>query len=234
MVAAVTFAGLWITSRSAPERLARLSIVPPQGMTLSDMTLSGGDTLAISPDGSRIVFGALDESGVDRLFLRAVDDLEPRAVAGSEGASGPFWSPDGAHLAFFVDQKLKRVAASGGSPQTICDAPGPRGGSWGPEGSIVFSGGGSGGRGALQRVPAGGGTPTTLTSLDEKGVEFSHSWPFFLPDGKHVLFARQTGEGGVEGDESTIEVLSLESGERTTVLRANSSVQYVPSGHILF
>ncbi len=151
-------------------------------------------------------------------------------IARTEGADSPFWSPDSVHIGFMMDDKLKRVSASGGAPQTVCNAPGPRGGTWGPDGVIIFSSGAEGGRGALHRVQARGGTPTPVTQLDEENIEFSHRWPSFLPDGKHVLFARQIGEG----DESTIDVVSLESGETTTVVRANSSVQYVPSGHLLY
>ena len=229
LVAALTFAWLWLAGRAEPERLARFSVVPAEGTTLEV-----GWGLAISPDGSRIVFAARDDSGARRLFVRTIDALEPTVVSGSENARFPFWSPDGAQIGFVVDDRLKRVAAAGGPPQTICNAPGFRGGAWGPDGVIVFSSGGGGGRGILRRVPAGGGPPTPLTTLDEEREEFSHRWPSFLPDGEHVLFVAQTGEGNVEGDESTLEVLSLESGDRTRVVGANSSVQYVSTGHILF
>jgi serine/threonine protein kinase len=226
-IAAAVFAVLWLTEGPTPERLARFSIVPKEGTRFNT-----SEGLAVSPDGSRIAFSAIDETGGKRVYVRDIGDVEPRTVEGTEGGSQPFWSPDGANIALFIDGKIKRVSATGGAPQTICDAPGFRGGTWNRDGVIVFSRGGEGGKGALHRVPAGGGEPARLTELSDG--EFSHRWPWFLPDGNHVLFARQTGEGGVEGDTSTIDVLALDSGETKTVVRANSSVQYVRSGHLLY
>ncbi len=227
LIAAIVFGALWIRGKPAPSRLARFSILPADETRL--WTTQG---LAVSPDGSRIAFTAVDETGEALIFIRDLAETTPRPIAGSEGGGSPFWSPDSAHVGFFVDDKLKRVSAAGGAPQTICDAPGPRGGTWGRDGVIVFSSGGEGGQGTLHRVPSGGGDPVSITELADG--EYSHRWPWFLPDGRHVLFARQTSEGGTEGDTSTIDALDLESGEATTVVRANSSLQYVPSGQLLY
>ncbi|NIM02112.1 MAG: hypothetical protein GTO33_14940, partial [Acidobacteria bacterium] len=226
-IAALAFFGLWYARPQAPTRFATVSVLPPAGTTLSPR-----EGLAISPDGTKIAFAAVDESGESKLYIRALDDVEPREVEGSAGGVYPFWSPDSAHVAFFVDEKLKRVTSAGVAPQTICDAPGSRGGAWGPDGVIVFSRGAGSGRGALFQVAAGGGDAEPLTTLGE--ADFSHRWPSFLPGGKRVLFVRQTGEGNVEGDESTLEVVDLESRETTRILRANSSLQYTRSGHLLY
>ncbi|HUP64970.1 MAG TPA: protein kinase [Thermoanaerobaculia bacterium] len=205
--------------------LARLSILPPEGMTID---FARG--MSISPDGSRVIFFAGDERS-GRLYLRSLDELDATPVTGSEGAVMPFWSPDSRHIGFFVDGKLKRIAASGGLAQTVCVVESPRGGAWGANGTIVF---GAGSSGSLRRVSAGGGTPEPLTFLDESRGEVSHRWPSFLSDGEHLLFCSQTAEGTAVDDESSIEVVSLKTRERRRLLGANSSVQYVPSGHILF
>ncbi|NIV47823.1 MAG: protein kinase [Gammaproteobacteria bacterium] len=225
-IVALAFFGLWFTRPRQAARHVQTSILSAEGATY--LTTSG---LAVSPDGTKVVYVAYDESGTQRLYIRSLDELDARPIEGTEAAEYPFWSPDSAHVGFFVDDKLKRVTAAGAAPQTICDAHGPRGGAWNEHGEIVFSSGGGTGRGVLYRVAAGGGEPTALTTLLEE--EFSHRWPSFLPGGKQLVFARQTGEGGVEGDTSTIDVLDLASGENKTILRANSSVHYA-DGHLFY
>jgi dipeptidyl aminopeptidase/acylaminoacyl peptidase len=113
----------------------------------------------------------------------------------------------------------------------ITDAPSPRGGAWGPDDRIVFSGAF---RVGLEVVPASGGASAVLTELDVERREKSHRWPVFLPDGEHILFVAQTGEAGAKDDASTIEALSLATGERTPLVTANSSPLYAPPGFLLF
>ena len=222
----LAFVGPLVGRAPAERRVVRTSIVPP-----AEARFNTGRGLALSPDGTKLVFAVDDEQG-RRLYVRNLDDLESRRIEGSDRGANPFWSPDSAHIAFFVEDKLKRVTADGETPQTICDAPGGRGGAWNDDGVIVFSRGSGSGRGALYRVAAGGGEAVALTELAEG--EFSHRWPHFLPDGERLLFSRQTGEGAVEDDLSTIDVLSLSTGEATALIRANSSVQYVRTGHLLY
>ena len=113
----------------------------------------------------------------------------------------------------------------------ICDAPSPRGGAWGPDGTIVFAGTF---RTGLESVDAGGGTPAMLTTLDEARHEKSHRWPVFLPGGADMLFLAQTGEASAKDDDSTIEALTLATGKRTRLVAANSSPLYSPAGFLLF
>jgi len=143
----------------------------------------------------------------------------------------PFWSPDGTHLGFFAEGKLKRLDPQGGPAQVICDAPTPRGGAWGEDGRIVFS---AEFRTGLSIVPAGGGAATTLTTLDESRHEKSHRFPVFLPGGDSILFVAQTAEGGAKNDDSNIEALELSSGKRTRLIAANSSALFDPGGRVLF
>jgi eukaryotic-like serine/threonine-protein kinase len=229
LVATLVFGSLWLRERAEPARLFRTSIVPPAGMAYQV-----NRALSLSPDGSKLVFAVREGTVQSRLYVRDSDALEPRPLSGTEGGEHPFWSPDGRDVGFFAGDRLKRVAVAGGPPQTVCDAPAGRGGTWSPDDTIVFSSGSSGGRGVLSRVPARGGTPIAITRLESGTKDFSHRWPWFLPGGKHLLFLNQTGEGGRENDDSTIEVLTLKTGERKRLVNANSSVQYVPSGHLLF
>ena len=142
---------------------------------------------AISPDGRRIVFPAVTE-GVPRLWVRALDQLEPRPLAGTEGVAGlQFWSPDSRFIAFAVQGTLKKVEASGGPPQSLCNLPSTLlGGFWTRDGRIVFGTL----TGGLFQVAAASGTASPLTVLDAKRQEISHAFPVLLPDGRHFLYRR--------------------------------------------
>ncbi len=227
ILAAGVFAALWLGSgRSGPPpRSLQAALVAPAGNGF-------GDTFALSPDGSRIVFEAFDrKTGARSLWLRSLDRGEATRLALTDGGEMPFWSPDGSRLGFFADGKLKRIDPQGGPAQVICDAPTPRGGAWGADGRIIFT---AAFRTGLSIVPAGGGTPATLTTLDESRHEKSHRFPVFLPGGKSILFLAQTAEGGAKNDESAIEALELSSGKRTRLIPVNSSALFDPAGYILF
>ncbi|HSG00089.1 MAG TPA: protein kinase, partial [Vicinamibacterales bacterium] len=226
-LAALIFAGLWLSESDRPDAGARIeaAIAPPPGTSI-------GVGFALSPDGRRLVLQAVDhETGVPSLWLRDLASGTPTRLSGTEGGGMPFWSPDGSEVAFFAEAKLKRVDLQGSPPQVITDAPSPRGGAWGPDDRIVFSGAF---RVGLEVVPASGGASTVLTELDAGRREKSHRWPVFLPDGEHIMFVAQTGEAGAKDDASTIEALSLATGERTPLVTANSSPLYAPPGFLLF
>jgi eukaryotic-like serine/threonine-protein kinase len=225
--AAVAFALLWTGSRERPPQAERIeaSLAPPPGHSI-------GAGFALSPDGHRLVFEAVDEdTGALSLWIRELASATPVKISGSDGAAFPFWSPDGAKVAFFAEGKLKKTDLQGSPPEVICDAPSPRGGAWGPDGTIVFAGTF---RTGLEKVDAGGGTPVPLTSLDAARHEKSHRWPAFLPDGRHILFVAQTAEASAKDDASTIEALELSTGKRTRLVAANSSPLYSAAGFLLF
>jgi len=205
-------------------RTVQSSILPPEGT-------SSTSSFELSPDGRKLAFVARAENGREMLWVRPLDGLTSQPLAGTEGATTPFWSPGGDHLGFFADGKLKRINAGGGPAQTLTDAPDPRGGTWGSSGEIVFaptlwSG--------LHEVSANGGAAEPLTVLDEKRGELSHRWPSFLPDGERLLFLVQTAQAGAENDESRIEVLHLGSRARTPLFQANSSARYARPGYVLY
>ena len=225
--AAALFAWLWqgSTKSAAPARTFHAALIAPEETGFTDY-------FALSPDGRRIVFEALEkETGARALWVRELDRGEAMKLQSTAGGDTPFWSPDGAQIAFFADGKLKRLDLRGGPAQTICDAPTPRGGAWGPDGRIVFA---PAFRAGLSIVPATGGEPEPLTTLDVAREEKSHRFPVFLPGGERILFLAQTAEGGARNDNSAIEVLELASGQRTRLVTANSSPLYSSAGQLLF
>ena len=142
-------------------------------------------------------------------------------MAGTEGADNPFWSPDSRSIGFFAAGKLKRIDISGGSPQTLANAPVPRGGTWNSEGTILF---GSSVSTPLLRISASGGEPHVVTRLDPPRQN-SHRFPHFLPDGHHFLFYSL---GSVEA--SGIYLGSLGSSATKRLASANSEAEYLAGG----
>jgi serine/threonine-protein kinase len=175
IIAAVTTT-LWVRPR--PETIApQVQFEITAGVFFVD---ANGPDLALSPDGRRLAFATPAAPGTPpRLWVRSLDAVTAVPLPGTESALDPFWSPDGTSLAFIADDKLKRVAASGGPVQTLCDAEDAFGGSWSSENVIAFSG-----PNGLMRVAAAGGVATPLTTVDQSRGELSHRWPFFLPGGQ--------------------------------------------------
>ncbi|HVS82974.1 MAG TPA: protein kinase [Pyrinomonadaceae bacterium] len=217
--------------RRTPARsnVIRAAILPPENANLTALNL-----FAVSPDGVRLAFVARGASGQAMLWVRPLDALTAQPLAGTDGvstvlgSSPPFWSPDSRFIGFFAGGKLKKIDASGGPPQTICDAPNGRGGTWNREGVIVFAPNTSG---PLHRVSAAGGASTAVTKLDESRRQTTHRWPYFLPDGHHFLC--RIGGSSAQNENNGVYLGSLESQEQRLVLRADTSAAYA-SGHLLF
>ena len=192
--------------------------------------------VSISPDGRRIAFVALKSPStafrstsdtLTALFVRPIDAVDAQPLPGTEGALQPFWSPDSRHIGFYAQRKLKRIDVSGGPPQIICDAPeGVVGGTWNGEGIILFGGNAT----PLRRVPASGGVPTEVTTLDASHAQTSHYWPVFLPDGRHFFYMSQ----GFRPDSRAIYVGSLDDKKQTQVLSEFSQPLYASAGYLLF
>ena len=182
--------------------------------------------VALSPDGIHLAYVAT-RGGNHQLYLRAMDVLEARPIPGTEGASIPFFSPDGQWLGFFANGKLKKVSMSGGLPLTLCDAPSPFGATWGPDDTIVFV---PNFRGGLWQVSAAGGTPQELTTLKDGAI--AHLWPEFLPGAKAVLFTVATDEDNA--DDWQIAAHFLEEGEPRVLIEDGTFGRYVPTGHLVY
>lgn len=197
-------------------------VLPPDKATFS----TDLDGQAVSPDGRQLVFVASGSDGPPQLWIRRLDSLNARALAGTEGGGHPFWSPDSHSVGFFGGGKLRKIDVAGGPAQTLADAPFPLGGTWSRDGVILF---GRALGSPLFRVSAGGGAATQATRLDQTNGIAAHEAPFFLPDGRHFLFV--VGTGPTTGD---VYVGSLDSNELKLLLRSNSAAVYSPSGYVLF
>ena len=179
--------------------------------------------LAISPDGRQLVFVAF-RNGQPQLYLRSLDADTAQPLSGTEGARLAFWSPDSRSVGFFDGSQLKRIDVNGGLVQAVSSAVPGLGGTWGPDGVIVFA---PGLRGPLFRVPAAGGTPVAATTITA-GQAF-HASPVFLPGGRQFLFYA-AGTGDARG----IFVGSLDSGETTRLTDAETAGVYAAPGWLMF
>jgi DNA-binding winged helix-turn-helix (wHTH) protein len=194
-----------------------LSIAPPERMTFSM-----GEAPALSPDGRYLALVAIDSSRESQLYLRALDSPTAQALAGTEGASYPFWSPDSRFLAYFAQGKLKRIPVGGGPPTTVCDVAFGWGGSWSRDRVILFSPSKE-----LCRVSENGGPVTpVVTAVDgprpESSLETRRLWTHFLPNGRQFLFGVISHRPEIRG----IYVGSLDSKATRRLLGTVSNVAY--------
>jgi serine/threonine-protein kinase len=223
LIAAIAIGTVFWPSSSSRPSVKRLVI--PLSPT-APVTNTRGGHLAISPDGTHVVYVSNNRS---QLYLRELGDLNAIPLPGTEGAESPFFSPDGNWIAFFASGKLKKVSISGGSPIAVCDVTGPvEFGSWGADDTIVFAAGAGTMSHGLDRVSASGGEAESLSLPDRDQGEFQYDFPRFLPDGS-VLFTINREDGN-----SQIAVLSLETGERKILLDGAAGADYFPSGHLSY
>ena len=216
-----------LLTHTKPQRSALHAYIPAPEKAAFSFVGDRTAPLAISPDGKRLVFGATDLDGKQLLWVRPLDSATAIPLPGTAGATYPFWSGDSRFIGFFAEGKLKKVDATGGPAQVICDAPDGRGGSWNHEGAIVFS---PTYNGPLSRVPAAGGMPVQVTELDPSQHENTHRWPQFLPDGRHFLYFTRS----LQGEASATYAGSLDSKERKLIFRSRSNVVYATAGYLLF
>jgi len=182
--------------------VVRMRIEPAAG-TVFD---SRASALVVSPDGLLIAWSACDSTC--RLYVRALDQLDPRALAGTDDASAPFFSPDGRWIGFFGGGKLRKVAVSGGLPVVVAEAPQPFGAVWLPDGHIVFA---SSRHGGLMRVSESGGDAEQLTIPSADAGEVRHCWPALAPGGRALLFTIATAPQ----DEAPARIALMPIGQRT-------------------
>ncbi len=217
-------AGWWRATRPAELRpLMRMDVQMSPEMPL--VNFGSGGILAISPDGQRIAVTLRGADGKTRIHTRLLNQSALSAVSGSDGASSPFFSPDGRWIAFSSDGKIRKVSVDGGAAVTVCDAASPRGASWGDDGNIVFA---PSATSALMRVSANGGTPSPVTKLNPG--ERTHRWPHVVPGSQVVLFTSHNAANTY--DSANIEAFSMRTGERKLLQRRGFSGRYValPNG----
>jgi hypothetical protein len=161
--------------------------------------------------------------------LKRLGSAKAEALAGTEGASYPFWSPDSNYLGFFANAKLKKVAASGGVPQVLAEATFGRGGSWSSRGIIIYA---PDTGGAIWRVNADGTGAAPLTDKIFLQTEYTHRWPVFLPDGDHFVF--WTGAFALANQQPPgVYLSSLSASEKKFVVPSISGPAYA-HGHLYY
>ncbi len=213
---------LYRPASSAPA--IRAAINPPANATLALVGDFAGPPV-LSPDGGAIAFVATGPEGKATIWVRPINAPEAHLLAGTEGATFPFWSPDNRSLGFFAGGKLKTIDINGGSALAVCDAPFGRGGTWSPDGTILFS---PEAQAPIMRVSATGGNPVAITKIDSTQPA-SHRWPFFLPDGKHFLYL----DVNTRDLADTVYYASMDGRERRPLLQSRSNAIY-SGGFLLF
>jgi eukaryotic-like serine/threonine-protein kinase len=228
----LAIAALWGWTRPRPtNRVARYNLV----LDSAEAMVPGGGfwgRIALSPDGSHLAYVGVPGRTI---WIRARDQLHAIAVPGSDGASTPFFSPDGQSVGFLIGRRVQFVSISGGAPTVVTDSlVGVAGASWARDGFIYADGLAAA---SLVRVEAKpGAVPKWFTTLDSAKGETDHFWPDVLPNGKGVLFTVVYGaRNGVNGRTPlSIAVADIPSGKHRILLDGAIFARYSPSGHLLY
>ncbi|SPE37377.1 Serine/threonine protein kinase [Candidatus Sulfopaludibacter sp. SbA6] len=221
LAAVSALALLWRATRPVDRPLMRFSA------DLGPDAVAGLSTTAIlSPDGTRIAFPVHGANGV-QIATRLIDQSKATILSGTEGATDPFFSPDGQWIGFGADQKLKKISVRGGAPVTLCEATSLRGAAWGEDGNIIAT------LDLLHlfRIPAAGGTPQLLAKPEDKGLR-TYRWPQILPGGDTLLVTAHNMAANYE--DANIAAVSLKTGQVKVVQRGGYFGRYLPSGHLIY
>ncbi len=232
-------AGWLIANRSAsplvpPVARVSITVAPADGLlgahqmerSLWGRNRPSRTAIALAPSGDLIAFTAT-RGGVEQLYVRRLDEADASPLPGTEGADGPFFSPDGRWIGFWADGGLRRVGVDGSGAIKLCDSAQPAGASWGSDDSIVFAQ-----RGTIWRVPGAGGAPVEITRRPEEGTETRHLLPQLLPGGDWLLFT--VLPTGNDWTTSRVVVQSTKTGERTVLVEGAADGRYVPTGHLVY
>ncbi|MGH9386393.1 MAG: protein kinase domain-containing protein, partial [Vicinamibacterales bacterium] len=211
---------LWPTT-TAPPIVSRFTLDLPEGQSF---TRTGRHAVALSPDGSRLIYVANAQ-----LYLRAMNELSVVAISGTENSNPtePVFSPDSQWVAFYSNGQLRKIRAAGGTPISLCAASNPFGMSWIGD-RILF--GQDEPRGIVE-VPASGGAPRVLIALDASKGELGHG-PQLIASGAAVLFTLRKVDA--PWDNSDIVVQDLQTGRRTTVISGGTDGRVLPTGHLTY
>lgn len=222
---AVAFAFLWFGREILDPPVLRYKMT--LGKDLSQVSWP-----SLSPDGQYVAFKAEDAEGKDMVWIRALNSLESYPLPGTERATRPFWSPDSRYIAFIEGRnQLKKMPVGGGPAQLICETKSGADGTWGSAGYIIYD---AGLGDSLFMVAASGGTPVALLGLDREAGELTHSWPWFLPDGKHYLFLAEVNDRAAAGGKYRLRVGNIETRESVTLFPVDARVQYCEPGYLVY
>jgi serine/threonine protein kinase/Tol biopolymer transport system component len=217
--------------RSSPVPLVthlQMGVAPADHLLQSFSVRPSRTAMALSPDGRVVVFSAAGNNAT-QLYRRYLDQADATPLAGTEGAVGPFFSPDGAWIGFWANNKIKKVPAAGGPPFTICDAPPGNiwGASWAEDGTIFFAS-----RTGIARVSAAGGTPSPVTQPD--GTR--HLLPQSLPRGNALLITQisSVDHGASQWEKANVILHSIDDGRQRVILSGAADARYVDTGHLVY
>jgi eukaryotic-like serine/threonine-protein kinase len=227
VAASVAGGAVWMFERTppAPVQVTRLAVSLPAGDTLGNTQIP---SIALAPDGRTMAYAASRGGRSPQLFVRRLDAPEATLLPGTDGARGPFFSPNGQWIGFFAQGKLKKVLAAGGGLQSLADAAVGLGGSWSGDDTIYFA---PFNTSSIWKVSANGGTPQEFTRVDKSRDEVSHRWPQVLADRKTLLFTVWTGPGW---DEKHLEIQVGEGGAHRRLVPGASTGRYISTGHLLY
>jgi serine/threonine-protein kinase len=216
-------------SRPSPEPL-RLVADLGADAPLAPLNVQYGNAIELSPDGSTIAFDARPSAEAPpQLYIRNLNLTRAIALAGTEDAISPFFSPDGRWIGFFANTRLKKVASTGGAPITLADALSSRGGTWAPDDTIVFQTDNTPGR-PLSRVSAAGGKAEELTALADG--EMTQVWPQILPRGRALIYTSSPVAGAY--NDANVVARSWPGGSPHVIQRGAYHARYLPSGHLIY
>lgn len=218
----ITGVFLWRAMQPVDHPLTRMSVdLGPEAMT------GLNTTVAISPDGRRLVFPARDSNGKQQLATRTLDQAEPTLLVGTDGAFDPFLSPDGEWIGFFAGGQLNKISVRGGAPVALCPAPQSYGATWSEDGTIIAA---LNIMAPLSKIPAGGGAPIPINRLT--AGEVTDRWPQILPAADAVLFTTSSHLANQENGD--IKAVSLRTGQVKVLVHGGYYGRYLPSGHLVY
>lgn len=231
---------VWLATRNTSQPstrslVRRMTIALPEGEPLAGARLGvsgvGRNTIALSPDGTLLVYVG-ERSGRSQLYRRSLDEFEVKPIPGTEGASDPFFSPDGRQVGFFAGSMLKRVSLQGGEPVVLCEVRTPFGASWGSDDTIVFS---DGEGVVLSRISASGGKPEVLTRAGDDSGSGNFAavfYPQFLPDSKGILVTYALPI--INPDSFGVGLFTLADRKWQGLIQKATNPKYAASGNIVF
>jgi serine/threonine-protein kinase len=201
------------------------------GVSSPDQLIFHSDipSAAISPNGRLLVY-TLSEKGTTQLYIRSLDNYDVHSIRGTTSGTAPFFSPDGQWIGFVADGKIKKVPTAGGTVETLCDAQGFRGASWGPDDRIYYSPSFTSG---MMSMSATGSDITPFSTLDSSKGERTHRWPQVLPGGKWVLFTVGDQSNPNSYADARLMVQSTETGERREMNVRGEMAWVVNQGYLI-
>jgi Tol biopolymer transport system component len=224
IAAVVAIAAIGVAAQALRGRAAPADLQPVRFEVAT--TPTDDPSVSLSADGKKLAFVA-NQNGIPMLWIRSLDSVENHVLAGTEGASFPFWSPDERAIGFFAGNKLKRIDVAGGAPIALADAPNARGGDWNADGVILFS---PGVQAPIMRVSASGGAVEQVTQPKaDSGPGPAHRVPNFLPDGKRFLFSSTLGGPPTNG----VYMSALDKMPPVRLLSGGTGGRFVPPDKLL-